>query len=66
MVAIDCRRSELTFSFYTEFNNLLAICFGGSRGNCLNGYLLCKQSNNQTKSLYRLMTFAFRLTLAIS
>lgn len=46
--------------------HLPATLLGGNRGNTLKGYLLCKQSNNHTKSLYLRMTLLPLLTLATS
>ena len=45
---------------------LLPTLLGGNSGNCLKGYRLCRQSSNQTKSLYRRTTFVVRLELATS
>lgn len=46
--------------------NLPATLFGGRSGNTLKGYLLCKQSSNQTKSLYLRITLLPLLELATS
>jgi hypothetical protein len=47
-------------------NYLQATLFGGSRGSCRKGKRLCRQSSNQTKSLYRRTTLLARRLLPTS